>query len=225
MSRDLATGLEQAIDEPVVRPFLAVRIETPDPIYFWTGVGTLRFADADGTVRSWIGAGGLAAIDTIGEATDGSATGIRVSVNQIPSEFRDDIADQATRGALFEVYVGALNETRQTVAGVSLLWKGRLDEYKITDGGDTLSVEVTGESRSIDQRRPSIKRFTNEYHQRIHSGDKFFEYVPQMAEVTILWAAASQNATTIGGGGAGGGSLGVGGGGGGGGGLGLVDHL
>lgn len=190
MSRDLPTDLEDAIAEPVVRPFLAVRIELPDRVNAWTGRGSLVFNDADGHSRTWIGAGDVAAIDTIGESTDGSATGIKVALNAIPSEFRDDIADQAVRGVTFEVYVGALNEAFQVVEAVQLIWKGRLDTYTVTDAGATLSVEITGESRGIDQRRPAIKRFTDEYQQRQHPGDKFFEYVPRMTEIPVLWADA-----------------------------------
>lgn len=200
MSRDLPTALSDAIAEPVVRPFLALRIELPDPVYVWTGRGLLTFDDADGNSHDWLGAGGLGALDTVGEATDGSATGIRASLYEVPAEFRDDIADQAVRGVTFEVYVGSLNETYQTVDATALLWKGRLDSYKITDGGDTLSVEVTGESRGIDQRRPAIKRFTDEYQNRKHPGDLFFQYVPQMTEVSILWAQAESNAPGVGGG-------------------------
>lgn len=201
MSRDLPDALEDAIEAPVVRPFLALYIDLPDVLRVWTGTGTITFDDADAVSQEWTGAGAVGAIDTIGESTDGSATGIKASLFNVPSEFRDDIADQAVRGVTFEVYVGALNETLQQVEAASLLWKGRLDEYKVTDAGTTITVEVTGESRGIDQRRPSIKRFTNEYHQRIHPGDKFFEYTPQMVEVQILWAAASQNSTASGGGG------------------------
>jgi hypothetical protein len=208
MSRDLPVELTAAIEEPVVRPFLALRIELPDPVYVWTGRGSLIFDDADANSRTWLGAGGLGAIDTVGESTDGSATGIRASLYNVPSEFRDDIADQAVRGVVFEVYVGSLNETYQQVEAVALIWKGQLDKYEITDAGTSLSVEVTGESRAIDQRRPAIKRFTNEYQQRMHTGDKFFEYVPQMTEVAILWAKASQSAASVGGGGGGGGSIG-----------------
>ena len=203
MSRDIPAGLEAAIDAPVVRPFLAVRIETPDPVYVWTGRGTLIFDDADGDSHSWTGAGDVGAIDTIGEATDGSAVGIKVSLLRVPAELADDVADQAVRGVVFEVYLGTLNETFQQVDAVALIWKGRLDDYKITDGGDTLSVEVSGESRSIDQRRPAIKRFTDEYQQRKHPGDTFFEYVPRMTEVAILWAQGEQNATASGSGGSG----------------------
>lgn len=204
MSRELPDALEGAIEEPVVRPFLALFIDLPDPVWAWTGTGTIPFPDADGAMQRWVGAGGIGAIDTIGEATDGSATGIKASLFNIPPEFRDDIADQAVRGVAFEVYVGALNLEYQQVVGSSLLWKGRLDEYKVTDAGTSITVEVTGESRGIDQRRPSIKRMTDEYHQRMHPGDRFFEYVPQMGEIQVIWAAASQNSTASGGGGYGG---------------------
>jgi hypothetical protein len=208
LGRDIPPPLAAAIDEPVVRPFLAVRVELPDPVYAWTGLGNLIFNDADGVTRTWQGAGGIGAIDTVGEATDGTATGIKVSLLEVPSEFRNDIARQATRGVIMELYVGTLNETYQLVEASVLIWKGRLDQYKITDGGNTLTVEITGESRAIDQRRPSIKRFTDEYQQRKHPGDLFFQYVPQMTEVSILWAKAEQSgaaAISIGGGGGGGG--------------------
>lgn len=203
MSRNLPSPLSDEIDKPALQPFLAVRIELPDPVYVFTGRGTLNFDDADGNNHDWLGAGDLGAIDSIGESSDGSATGIKVTLYKVPSEFRDDIAQQAERGATFEVYLGALDPTYSTVVATKLLWKGRVDQYKITDGGSSLSVEVAGESRAIDQRRPSIKRFTDEYQQRKHPGDRFFEYVPQMTEVSILWAAAGQasaGAVTVGGG-------------------------
>jgi hypothetical protein len=200
VSRDLPTALSDAIDEPVVRPALAVRIETPDPVYVWTGAGIVTFDDADGNSRDWLGTGGLGSIDTIGESTDGSATGIKVALYDIPAEFRADIADQAVRGVTFEVYVFALNETYQEIVATKLIWKGRLDDYKITDGGATISVEVSGESRAIDQRRPSIKRFTDEYQERKHPGDRFFEMVSQMTEISILWAQDEGGKMGVGGG-------------------------
>lgn len=201
MSRDLPAPLADAIAEQVVRPFLAVRIELPDPVYVWTGAGNLVFDDADGTSRTWQGIGTLGAIDTIGESTDGSAVGIKVALNAIPAEFREDIADQAVRGVVFEVYVGALDEAYQVVTATKLIWKGRLDTYVVTDGGDTLAVEITGESRGIDQRRPAIKRFTDEWQQRKYPGDLFFQYVAQMTEISILWAAAEPGTAGVGGGG------------------------
>lgn len=192
MSRDLPAELEAAIEATVVRPFLAVFIDLPDPVRVFSGSGTISFEDADGVLQEWIGHGGFGALDTISEATDGSATGVKATLFNIPSEFRDDIADQATQGARFEVYFGAFNTDFQTIEATALVWKGRVDTYKITDAGDSITVEVAGESRAIDQRRPAIKRFTDEYQQRKYPGDLFFQYVPQMAEIPILWAQAEQ---------------------------------
>lgn len=197
MSRDLPPELSSAIAQPVVRPFLALNIELPDPVRVFTGTGVIVFNGLE-----FVGAGELGAVDTIGEASDGSAVGIRAMLYQVPADFRDDIAEQALRGAPFEVYVGAFDETFQTVEAFKLIWRGRTDTFKITDGGDTISVEITGESRLRDQGRPSIKRFTDEWHQRNHPGDLFFQYVSQMAEVQILWAQAEQSPS---GGGVGGG--------------------
>lgn len=190
MSRDIDPVLEAAVGEPVVRPFLGLHIDLPDPVRAFTGIGTM---DIDGDL--WIGAGGIGAVDTVGESTDGSATGIKAQLNKVPSELWQDVADQATKGALFEVYVGTFDETFQTVEAFQLLWKGRLDQYNIIDGGETLTVEVLGESRQRDQFRPAIKRFTDEYQQRAHPGDLFFQYVPKMVEVAVLWAKAEPKRT------------------------------
>ena len=80
MSRDLPLELKEAIEEPLVKPFLAVFIDLPDPVHAWTGLGTITFADADDVSQDWIGTGGIAAIDSVDEATDGSATGIKVTL-------------------------------------------------------------------------------------------------------------------------------------------------
>lgn len=199
MPRNLPTALADEIVKPVLQPFMAVRIELPDPVYAFTGRGTLNFNDADGNNHNWIGAGDVAAIDAVGEASDGSATGIKVALYKVPSEFRADIADQAVRGAKFEVYVGALDTDFTVVTATQLIWKGRVDQYKITDAGDSISVEITGESRAIDQRRPAIKRFTDECQQRKYPGDLFFQYVSAMAEVSILWAQAELKSSIAGG--------------------------
>ena len=76
MARELSEELGEAIADRVVRPFLAVYIGFPDPVYGWTGTGIINFAD-----QEWTGLAGVAAIDTIGETTDGSATGFSGSVD------------------------------------------------------------------------------------------------------------------------------------------------
>lgn len=183
---DPALSAEFARDE--LRPFIGVHIDLPDPVFAVTGNATIRYAGED-----WTAIGGLASIDTVGEGTDGSAVGVKATLYQVPAEFRDDVADQAVRGCLYELYVGALDAAYKEVLGFKLLWKGRLDTYDITDAGDTITVAAGGESRMRDQRRPTIKRFTDWWQQRHYPGDLAFQYVARMVEVPILWAKAKQD--------------------------------
>lgn len=187
--RDLDPALTAEVEKPELRPFLGVHIDLPDPVFAVTGNATIAYAG-----NEWTAIGGLGQIDTIGEATDGSAVGVKATLYEVPAEFRDDIADQAVRGCLYELYVGALDAAYREVVGFKLLWKGRLNSYDITDGGETLTVSAGGESRQIDQRRPAIKRFTDWWQQRRYPGDLAFQYVAKMVEVPILWAKASQSA-------------------------------
>jgi hypothetical protein len=190
--RPLDPVLQAEIAKDVVKPFFAVSIAFPDPVFIWTGTGNIPFADEE-----WIGIGNadaaIGALDTIGEGVDGSATGVKVTLVGIPSEHREHLEAQAVRGAEFKVYIGALNETRQTVQAYKLLTRAKLDSYQIVDGVD-LSVIVTGESRMLDQRRPAIKRYTDAAQQRKYPGDRFFEYMPQLPSIPILWAKAKQDA-------------------------------
>lgn len=195
--RPISPALQAEIEKDVVKPFFAVSIAFPDPVFIWTGVGTIAFVDEE-----WIGIGGvdahgnavcIGALDAIGEGTDGSATGVKVTLVGIPSEHREHLEAQAVRGSEFRVYVGALNETRQIVQAYKLLTRARLDSYQIVDGVD-LSVIVTGEGRMLDQRRPAVKRYTDAYQQAKYPGDRFFEFMPQLPSIPILWAKAKQDA-------------------------------
>lgn len=185
--RDLPPVLANEFDKRELRPFIGVHIDLPDPVFAVTGNTGIAYAG-----KSWTPIAGLGAIDTVGEGTDGSAVGAKATLYQVPSEFRDDVADQAVRGCLYELYIGAVDQTYREVIGFKQIWKGRLDGYDITDAGDTITVSASGESRMRDQRRPAIKRFTDWWQQRRFPGDLAFQYAARMVEVPILWAKAKQ---------------------------------
>ena len=188
MSRDLPPELEAELVKSGIRPFLALFIDFPDPVRAFTGRGRLPIGGND-----FLGIHGIASIDTIGESVSGSASGVRATLLQIPSEFAADLADQAVRGVAYEMYAGVINLDWQSVIGFQRIWKGTLQGYEILDEGSSITVTAIGENRQIDQRRPAVKRYTDEYQQRKYPGDRFFEYLPRLSEVSILWAKGRQD--------------------------------
>lgn len=188
MSRDLSPELEAELIKSGIRPFFALYINFPDPVRAFTGRGKITLGGEE-----FLGIHGVVSIDTIGETVSGSASGVRATLLQVPNEFSEDIADQAVRGVAYEMYAGVIDLDFQTVIGHQRIWKGTLQGYEILDEGSSITVTAIGESRQIDQRRPAVKRYTDEYQQRKYPGDRFFEYLPRLTEVPILWAKGRQD--------------------------------
>lgn len=181
MSRDLG-GIGSEVVKPVLNPFFAVRMALPEEACAWTGVGTLTFGG-----RDYLGTGSLGTIGTIGEGSDGSAIGMTVSLSGIAPDLADDILTQPYRGAVFEVFVGALEADFVTlVAPPKLLWRGHVDTVSLTDG-EQMALTITAESRMRDQGRPRIRRYTDQEQQRRYPGDKFFQYLASLAEINLVW--------------------------------------
>ena len=186
--RLLPPALAQDVAAPTLRPFLAVHIDFPDPVFAFTGKGEMEMEGA-----TWTGVAGIASIAPISEGTDGAAAGVKMTLFRVPAEFREDIADQAVRGCLYELYIGSFDKDYRTVRAFKKIWKGTLQGYDIEDAGDTITVTAEGESRAIDQKKPAIKRMTDDYQQRRFPGDRYFEFQASLNEVPVLWAKAKQD--------------------------------
>ena len=186
--RDLPEALESEIAKAGLRPFVALHIDFPDPVRAFTGKGRFPYAG-----HEWQGIEGIGQISAIEQGIDGAAKGYRASLYKVPAEYEGDIADQAVRHCLFEIYLGVFDPRFSSVLALQRLWKGSLQGFEVVDSGADLSVTVTGETRSINQRRPAIKTFTDEWQQRKYAGDRVFEYAARMAEVPIVWAKAKQD--------------------------------
>lgn len=184
MTRDLGLlGVE--VQKPQLNPFVAVHIALDDPVRAWTGVGTVAFG---GFIYEGVGA--LGSISPIGEEIDGAAVGVSVTLSGIDPSFELDLLSQPYRGRLFEVFVGALNERFDGMAVEPVrLWRGYVDSVTLQDG-ERLSVTITAESEMRDQGRPRVRRYSDQEQRRRYPGDRFFEYLPQLAEVPILWGKA-----------------------------------
>ena len=182
MARDISSDLINEVAKEVLYPFFALHIDLPDPVYAWSGVGTLTFEGHD-----WLGVGSFGGFGSLEEMSDGTASQMSFSLSGIETSFYEYLIEQPFRNALAELWIGALDETMTRVtAGPSMIYRGRLVAADLTDG-DQITIQVTVERSSRDQTRQRVRRYTDAEQQRRYPGDKFFEYQAQMQSVQVLW--------------------------------------
>jgi len=184
MSRNLG-ALASEVAKPVLNPFYAVSFALPTPIYVWSMVGTLLFGG-----NAYEGVGSFGTIGAIAESSDGSAVGMTVSLSGIEHSLADEVLNQPYRGVAMMIYLGAVAADFCTVtAPPALIWRGKIDTVTLTDGA-SLMITITGESRMRDQGRPRVRRYTNQEQQERYPGDRFFEFLPSLAEINMVWGKA-----------------------------------
>lgn len=182
MARDISAALVAETAKPALYPFCAFHLDLPDPVYVWSGVGTITF---NGQV--WDGVGSFGGFGALEEMSDGTASQMSFNLSGIDPTFYEYLIEQPYRGVLAELWLGALNETMTSViAGPDIFYRGRLVAADLTDG-DQLTIAVTVERSSRDQTRQRVRRYTDAEQQRRYPGDKFFEYQAQMQSVQVLW--------------------------------------
>lgn len=181
MSRDLPELLAADLASPNRRPFLAVHMALADPVSAWTGLGPLSFGG-----RTYLGTGRFGSIEPAGESDDGGAGGLRLTLGGIPPAMEADIMEQAYRGATIELFAGTTDPTFKLASGPKRLERMIIDTVEIVHG-DELTLSIGAETRMRDQGRPRIRRYTDAEQQRRFPGDRFFEYLPSLQEVSIPW--------------------------------------
>ena len=84
MARGLDNSIKTAIEEESLRVFIAVDVllDSPNELYFWSGVGDLTYEGI-----TYTGAGELLQISDIQESSDLAAKGATLTLSGIPSSW------------------------------------------------------------------------------------------------------------------------------------------
>ena len=184
MSRSLTTAVQNIVDSAEVQPFLLFEGEF-NTGYFraWTGYGDLAWNSL-----TWSGVGTLFSISDVTESSDGSANGVSVVFNGIPSDMISLALSDVKQNLPGKIWIGFLNDG--VVSDPILLFEGRLDVAAISEDAQTSSISIDYESRLIDLQRPRETRYTNEEQQALYAGDLGCEFVASLQEASLLWGRA-----------------------------------
>lgn len=183
MSTRGATGAMLAeLANPSITPVLFVELQFAS--------GAVRLSTAGSTLAwngsDWIGVGLLGIVDPIRESTGLEAHGLRLGLSGLDPEVVAIALQEPYQGRPARVWLALINAAGAIVADPLQIVAGRMDTMEVTTG-DTATVIVAVESDLALWARPVSNRFTDPDQQRLHPGDKFFEFVVEASERTIQW--------------------------------------
>jgi hypothetical protein len=193
MSRSLTAGVQTAIADDQVRPFLLYEGEfVSGTIRAWNGIGDLSWG-----AYTWSGVGSLINISSIEEASDVKAAGITILLNGISQTNISLALSDCRQGKSGKVWIGFMNESNEIITDPYLVFDGRLDTASIDEGAESASISLSYESRLIDLQKPREIRYTHEEQQRIFADDMGLEFVVSLQEMEITWGRATESAPVV----------------------------
>ena len=143
--------------------------------------------------------GSLGAVEAITEASDLSASGVRMTLSGIdPSLMALALTDhyQGRRG---QVRLALLDDA-SAVLDTLVLFDGKIDTMQITLG-ETAQIQLTLEHRLIDAQRPRTRRYTHEEQLLRDPADRGLEYVVAVQNLDLRWGQADAQGSNAQGGG------------------------
>lgn len=150
---------------------------------------TLRLCSLDFNVEwdghSWLGLRGAGSIEPI-EETPGDVTGMLFTLRGVQESEIAAVLAEPVQGRTAIIRFAVLDKSTEPPSLVvdPNVWQGLLDVQRFKEAGGIVSVSA--ENRLVEWDRPRLLRFTHEDHQRLHPGDNFFKFVPQMVERSII---------------------------------------
>ena len=204
MSRDLSTGVSDALEDDVIYPFTAVELQFDggNVIRLWTGVGTLVFEG-----QSWVGAGELLDISSIEETADIAAKGATITLSGVPSSVLSLALSEPYQGRIGKIYLGLFKtafllkessafilleggdkinlETQDT--SLTEVFSGFMDRMTIDEQADSSTIGLSLENKLVTLERPRTARYSHEFQRTIDSTDKGLEYVESIQLKEFVW--------------------------------------
>ena len=184
MSRDLTPTTVTSIEQPEVFPFFAVDLLFDgNPVYTWTGVGTLTIGGKD-----YVGAGQLLSISSIEETQEMAVKGATITLTGIPSNLISLALTQPYQGRVCNIYFGVMGEKV-----FNQVFSGYMDQMNIEEAGDTATIEMAVENKLIDLERARVARFTSGYQKSVYPGDLGCDFIEDLQDKKISWGRAESN--------------------------------
>lgn len=183
MTRTLPSTISTAIDNPALDVFWTVDLlfDSPNDIYFWSGVGYLSL---DG--NTYTGGGVLLEISDIRESSDIAAYGATLTLSGIPSNQINLALAEPYHGRKCIIKFGVKAFDALPTAAFTL-FSAEMDQMNFDHGPETTTISLDVESRMIDLRSARLRRYTDADQQSRFPGDLAYEFVTRLQGESLEW--------------------------------------
>jgi hypothetical protein len=188
-TRDADPATITASQQDTLYPVLFAKLEFDSGnVLAHSALGTLTFGG-----DTYNGIGQFGGVSAAGEPSDLSRSTLSLTLSNIPGDMGALVLNEHFQGRRGTLYLGYLDPTtRLLVADPAIIHRGRMDNAKIRQGGDSFTVTVSIENRFAAWNKPVVRRFNNAFQQSVYPSDRGFEFVEQAAEKQIAWGQKLQ---------------------------------
>ena len=186
MSRGLPTNTANALaSQHVGEEIIFAKLEfNTATSYIHTSLGTYTWGGQD-----WLGVGDFGSIQGIEEANQVSPYAANLVLSGLDSTFVNEALTQDYYRRGVTLYLGVANASDVLLDTPTQIWAGQMDTMNLSvgaDGGDVIQLTCESELAEFD-RSPGL-RYTDQFQQKLHTGDLFFEFLPAIADnPAIKW--------------------------------------
>ena len=191
MARNITTAFNNAVTAEVVVPFFAVSLAfNTGTLYLWNGYGDISLT-AGGSTNTYTGLGDAAGMSPIDEQSLIQASGANLVLNGVKSSLISTALSAQYTNRDGKIFLGMFDTSKSVIADVYTLFVGKMDVMIIRETGETSTIELKLENRLVALERAIERRYTDEDQKNLFSGDKGFEFVPDLQDKQLVWGKES----------------------------------
>jgi hypothetical protein len=193
MRYDATDAFIAALEAPLLRPaFLVSMTFATSTVNAWTGRGTLTW---DG--KEFAGVGTMGEVSTVEEGSSVQARGTTLTLTGFDASLLGDALTDLRQGLPVTIWFALFDGAMAVIGNPVIAFRGRMDQPTITVSGPTATISINCESRLMDLNVPAERRYTNEDQWRDYPGDRGFEFVNSVQEVTIYWGRTPNSSNNL----------------------------
>lgn len=189
MARPITSGMQTAIssESSTLCHFLE----------FQFSGGTTRLTTAPHDISwngfTWTGIGGALSFEQVQESQDINASGVKMILSGVNQSILTILLQQFYIGRVVQIWLAHFDANGAIIADPLLLFNGKMNGgFEIEESHDekmpgtvTILANMTDRLADLEQRNGIQTNLDS--HQRLFSGDEFFEFVPDLASKVLEW--------------------------------------